>query len=277
MKLHDYEVLNNEVFYRCWHILDYIEAHPDMSPLELIAIKATIMDALVTRKQIDATRQSLDLDIKKCKDRWCIQDNLNYYVYEKYPNVCGIPLGIKDELRKHCIRASYGIPISMFLAKPPSKSNRYCVYDPNNAFSYIFSDVTFYHALYDSPTRNIRITEPRPFVEVPINGELYLIDTLTKRIFKSSWFKEKYNFEEVNSWSLKTANKIQKEGYAYFTETLNELSINMGCCSFLLDIPSPDLAEYKYELNESKKYFPEEWEKYERFEEFKRLERKRDN
>ena len=30
----DYELLTNDVFYRCWPILDYIEAHPDMPPLE---------------------------------------------------------------------------------------------------------------------------------------------------------------------------------------------------------------------------------------------------
>lgn len=43
----DYDILTNEVFYRCWHILDYIAAHPDMPPLERESIEATIMEALV--------------------------------------------------------------------------------------------------------------------------------------------------------------------------------------------------------------------------------------
>lgn len=48
--LFDYELLVNEVFYKCWHILEYIEKHPNMSDLDRQAIKATIMDALVTKK-----------------------------------------------------------------------------------------------------------------------------------------------------------------------------------------------------------------------------------
>ena len=46
----DYEVLVNETFYKCWHILDYIKAHPNMSEPDKEAINATIMDALVTKK-----------------------------------------------------------------------------------------------------------------------------------------------------------------------------------------------------------------------------------
>lgn len=73
----DYDVLVNEIFYKCWHILDYIIEHPEMPDLDKQAIKATIMDALVTRKQIDPERQSLDLD------NFCIVDNIEHYTYEK--------------------------------------------------------------------------------------------------------------------------------------------------------------------------------------------------
>ena len=60
-KLEEYEVLTTETFYKCWHILDWIHAHPNMSKLDKDEIKATIMDALVYRQQIDPSKQSLDL------------------------------------------------------------------------------------------------------------------------------------------------------------------------------------------------------------------------
>ena len=47
--LFEYDVLVNDVFYRCWHILEYIEKHSDIDKLERDAIQATIMDALVFR------------------------------------------------------------------------------------------------------------------------------------------------------------------------------------------------------------------------------------
>lgn len=50
----------------------------------------------------------------------------------------------------------------------------------NTAVSAIFPDATFYH----SPTRNKRKEEESPFVEVDIDGKLYLVDTLTKKSLK---------------------------------------------------------------------------------------------
>lgn len=41
--LFDYEILLNEVFYKCWYILEYIENNLDMSNLDKDAIKAIIM------------------------------------------------------------------------------------------------------------------------------------------------------------------------------------------------------------------------------------------
>lgn len=256
-KLFEYDVLLNETFYKCWHILDYIVEHPEMTDLDKQAIKATIMDALVTRKQIDPERQSLDID------NFCIVDNLKHYAYEKHPNICGIPLWMKDEFRKKCLYITGGIPISMFLAKAPSKTIRYCVYDPNTAVSAIFEDVTFYNAIYDSPTRGIRITDVRPFVEVNINGELYLIDTLTKRILKSSWFKEKYNFEARDQQSI---SKMSKERLKYYKEAVKEhksLAEILPFMMHILEYKVPNQAEMQYEILESKKLFPEEWEKAE--------------
>lgn len=60
--LFEYDVLVNHTFYRSWHILKYIEKHPDMSELDREAIKATIMDALVYDGAIDPDWEYLDLD-----------------------------------------------------------------------------------------------------------------------------------------------------------------------------------------------------------------------
>ena len=62
--LYDYNVLVNDTFYKCWHILEYILNHPNMDDLEKKAIKATIMDSLVYHKLIDKDKSSLDLDNK---------------------------------------------------------------------------------------------------------------------------------------------------------------------------------------------------------------------
>ena len=254
--LFDYEILVNGVFYQCWHILEYIEKHPDMSDLDKEAIEATIMDALVTKKLIDPNTQSLDLA------NLCIVNNQEHYKYQKHPNICGIPLWMKEEFRKKAIHISGGIPISIFLAKPPSKVSRYCVYDPNTAVSSIFKDATFYNALYNSPTRGIRIEEVRPFVEVEIDGELYLVDTLTKRILKSSWFKEKYDFEVKTE---QTISKMDKKRLNYYNESIQDFT-NFGIFTLLLipmldSIDVPNFAEYKYEIEQSKIYFPDEWKK----------------
>lgn len=255
--LFDYDVLVNETFYKCWNILEYIKEHPDMSDLDKEAIKATIMDSLVTRKLIDPEKQSLNLD------NLCIVDNLEYYTYQKHPNICGIPLWMKEEFRKKSLYITGGIPISIFLSKPPSKFNRYCVYDPNTAVSSIFPDATFYNTLYDSPTRGIRIEEVRPFVEVNIDGEDYLVDTLTKRILKSSWFRENYNLE------IKSQQRISKMSYRkkqYYYKDIRDHSTLCDLLPFMLpvlDFNSPEQAEMKYEVEQSKIYFPDEWKKYE--------------
>lgn len=265
--LFDYDVLVNEVFYKCCHILDYIQKHPDISILDKSAIEATIMDALVTKGLIDTKNQSLDLD------NFCIVDNLNYYNYQEHPNICGIHLGIKDEFRKKSLQITGGIPISMFLAKPPSKVTRYCVYDPNIAVSAIFGDATFYNAIYTSPTRGIRLNEVRPFVEVNIDGVDYLVDTLTKRILKSCWFKKTYDFEIKEQHTISKMDKNRLVFYKENISELNNLSFILPFILPLLELNRDEFAEMKYEINMSKIYFKDEWEKYELFQkEMKNLE-----
>ena len=64
MKLSDYEILNEQVFYRGWHILEYINSH-DLTELDIEAIKATIMDALVSNNDIDPMIEFLSFVIHK--------------------------------------------------------------------------------------------------------------------------------------------------------------------------------------------------------------------
>ena len=177
--LYEYEVLVNDTFYRSWHVLEYIEQHPNMSELDKEAVKATIMDALVYAGAIDPDWEYLDLE--NC----CISGDPAGYEYDIHPNVSSIPMWLKEEMRHKCVKISAGIPVAMYVARPASYPGAYCVYDPNTAVSSLFKDFTFYEAKYVSPTRGVKIEKSRPFVEVDINGELYLVDILTKRIFKT--------------------------------------------------------------------------------------------
>ena len=255
ISLYDYKVLCNDVFYRSFHIFEYIETHPDMSDLEKQAIKATIMDALVTRGCIDPARQSLNFE------DYCIEDNLDHYVYEKNPNVCGIPLWMKDEFRKRILVITGGLSIAINLARPASEYGHYCVYDPNTAVSAIFDDATFYQVFYKSPTRGVRIESPRPFVEVNIWGEDYLVDVLTKRIFKSSFFRQTYGWDEVSkvrkseysSEALLGYNEAVAEGRVCDLATWLDFSFSF------LDSADPRNAELIYERERSKEFFPEAW------------------
>lgn len=254
--LFSYDLLVNEVFYKCWHILEWIEAHPDMSQLDKEAIEATIMDALVYKKLIDPTKQSLDLK------NMCIVNNLEHYNYEKHPNISGIPLWMKEKFRQKCIVQTGGIPISMFLSRPPTKVGRYCVYDPNTAVSAIFDDATFYDVIYKSPTRGVKLEEPRPFVEIEIDNELYLVDVLTKRILKSSWFKENYGFEIKREQKISEMNFRAKR---YYKNQIKENNMLGEILFFIEQIPlqTKEFSEYQFEIEQSKKNFKEEWEKYE--------------
>ena len=217
------------------------------------------MTFLLYKKEINPDNSSLDFE------NLCIVDSLEYYTYEKHPNICGIPLWMKEEFRKKSLVISGGVPISIFLAKPPSKFTRYCVYDPNTAVSSIFDDATFYDCYYNSPTRKgIRIDEVRSFVEVKINDELYLVDTLTKRILKSSWFKEKYNFEVKSQNTVSKMNKEKLDYYKKHIEKHKGLEHYLFMTyPFIEPLNAKELDETKYEIEQSKKYFSECWKKYE--------------
>lgn len=252
----DYDFLMHEVFYKCWHILEYIEKHPNMSELDKEAIRATIMDALVYKGLIDPEKESLDLE------NMCIREDLMHYRYEKHPNVCGIPQWMKERFRKKLLYITAGMPISVFLAKPPSNIIQFCVYDPNTAVSSIFPDATFYNVFYTSPTRGVRIESKRPFVEVEIDGELYLVDTITKRIFKSSYFKETYGFDVVEEVHV---SELEGEKAEIYKEHTQEMNTYADMIPFIeMTIPgisnSSDQAEMVYEYEKSKENFPDDFE-----------------
>ena len=263
--LYDYEVLVNDTFYRSWHVLEYLENHPNMSDLDREAISATIMDALVYAGAINPDCEYLDLT--KC----CISGDPAGYKYELHPNVSSIPMWLKEEMRHKCVTISAGIPVAMYVARPASYPGAYCVYDPNTAVSSLFKDFTFYSVKYNSPTRSVRLNETRPFVEVDLNGELYLVDILTKRVFKSSWFKETYDMEIVDSNSPSQFNKEQREIYKEHTRENVDIATYLCMTEMLRSmIPkTPKDAEFDYERDQAKKNYPKEWERYRLLEEEK--------
>ena len=257
--LFDYPLLVNEVFYRGSHILSWIEEHNEASTLDKQALQAPIMDALVYKNLIDPEKESLDLE------HLCIHENLDHYTYEKYPNVVGIPLWMKEEFRRVRLKVSDGIPLSIYLARPTMKNKtaRYCIYDMNTAVSALFETATFYDVFYISPTRGIKIEEQRPFVEVDLGeGVLYLVDTLTKRIFKNSFFREKYGFEILSMDKIKEYQGLKKEMYEDFVTPKTEFYYLIPFLNMMANSKMESNAEFCYELEKSKEYFPEEWEKY---------------
>ena len=259
-KLIDFEIITNETFYKGWHILEYIEKR-ELTSLDIEAIKATIMDSLVYKGLINPEEEYLNLE------ELTITTNPSDYHYTKTPNVSGIPQHIKEQLRHISIKQSAGLPVMLFIAKPPSKIG-YCVYDPNYSVSSIFDNVNFLEVIYDSPTRpGVRLTETRPFIEVEINGEMYLVDTITNRIFKSSWFKETYNMDIKDSLSKKDFNRKQKARYKEMTAPEYNLANSMFVYDMLLSLPSEDLAETKYEAEQAKKNYPAQAEEARRLEE----------
>lgn len=263
--LFDFDFLVNEVFYRSWPILTYIEKHPILSELDTEAIQATIMDALVYKKLINPEKEFLSL--KKLS----ITNNPDDYHYNPTPNVCGIPISMKEKFRTKMVYSSGGgIPISLTVSKPAGKVARYCVYDVNISISAVFDDFTFYNAKYLSPTRNIYLEESRPFIEVKYHNELYLIDALTKRIFKTTFFKEKYHLKIEFTGDIKKYTPKEKEAYEEYTRECNNLPIAFISFNLLSSIDSMELAEMKYEINKAKEMYPDDWNQYLKLEEDRR-------
>lgn len=257
--LYDYDVLVYEVFHRCWHILEYIEKHPNMDELEKEVISNTIMDALVYRGLIDKDEETLDLV------NLCIRKSKEYFKYQEKPNATGIPLWLKERLRTKKLKLTAGMPVSMFLAKPPGGTH-YCLYDICDAISTIFSDFTNINTIYDSPTRKgIRLTEDRPFLEVNLEGEHYLIDVLLKRMYKKSFFAKNFNMEITFSKSNKA---FDKKAQKYYNEEIALENDNFATALFCIKNiienyrDSEDMAEMYYELELSKKNEPNAWQEY---------------
>lgn len=249
----------NEVFYRSCHVLSWIDKHQKMSEIDKQAISATIMDALVYKGLIKPEEEFLNLD------ELCITDNVNDYHYEKHPFVCSIPQCLKEEFRSKALVITAGILVSIFLSKPPSDVLRYCVFDPNIAVSSFFDNFSFLIADYDSPTRSGVRAVDRPFVEVKIDGVLYLVDILTKRIFRTDKFSELFNLK-VKKCSSK--NDFSKEKTKFYNEQTEKkldlaiyLALNLPIVETLKNVD--EFAEMNYEIEKSKEYFSEEWEKAE--------------
>lgn len=252
--LTEYEILNT-VFYRGIPVLKYIANNPTMSELDREAIQSTIMNALVYKKCIDETKEFLNFEAL------AITNNEEDYHYEEYPFVTGYPLWLKEEMRKHVIRWSGSIPVSVHAARPSGRVT-YCIYDANTVLSIFFDDFAFIEANYDSPTRTGVRVERRPFLEVKMGEKMYLVDALTKRFFEEEEFNRRYQLEVTYRIKNKDFNAEQKARYQEQTEETD------GYGSFLaFTIPmletfksSPKFEEYLYEVEESKKYFPEAWE-----------------
>lgn len=257
LDLMDSDVLVHETFYRGYPIFKWIEKHPDMDELDKEAIKATIMDALVHHDIINAKEDRLDLK------HLCIvkSQSEDYYAYQEHPFVCGIPMWMKEEYRKLCIVASKHIPISLFLTDVGEQSR--CIYDMNLSACFPFSNFTLCEVAYDSPTRKgIRVGK-RQFPKININEEDYFVDVLTRRIFLVSEFMKRYHatlLEETTKEDL-----IKRDQLLYEQETTMETRFDFYIISkkIIQPINSTDdrFSENYYELEKSKKYFPQEWEK----------------
>ena len=244
-KIEDYALIRDELFYRGCHILDYIKAKSPLSSLDREAICATIMSALVERKLIDPKRDFFDFATLS------ITNDESDYHYDEHPFVQGFPLWMKEEFRKHILKITGSIPMSLSLNFPHGVSR--CIYDMNTTVSYLFPEFTFYIANYDSPTREGVRAQERPFLEVEIGGVSYLVDTLTKRLFKSEEFKKRYNFEVIDAISKSEFDKERKQLYKEQTQVVTNLHgfasyINLS--KMFLSALEGDiyLAEYMYEF-----------------------------
>lgn len=258
-KLKDFPILNESVFYKGWHILEYIEVHKELSELDKEAIKATIMDALVYSKEINPSLEYLDFD------NLCItEEKDNAYSYEKYPNICGIPLWMKEMFRTKSIYITGGLPVSIFLSIP-TKSR--CIYDMNTSVSAFFDDFTFYTVNYKSPTRPGEIALDRPFIEINIEGISYLIDNITRRIIRRDFFEKNYGFDI--QYVTKKEDIIGDKKVIYDEHISRYINISPYLsCYYCFDAnfrKKREAAEHDYEIEESKKYFPEAWKEYDSY------------
>jgi hypothetical protein len=243
-----YSILKTSVFYKGWHILEYLNTH-ELSLLDQEAIKATIMDALVTSGDIDYRLEYLDLK------HMCILEDSSYYAYQKYPNICGIPLWMKELFRHKSLYITGGLPVSVFLSIP-SKSR--CIYDMNTAVSACFEHCNFYQVNYKSPTRIGEVALDRPFVEVEIDGVFYLVDTITRRMIRRDFFEKNYGFDIMSQFKKEELWGKRREIYDQQVEEKLDMSSYLYMYYLFEDNfrNSRDVAEHEFEIEESKKNFP---------------------
>lgn len=228
-----------------------------MDESEKEVISNTIMDALVYKGLIKKYEETLDLD------NLCIRKSRDYFKYQEKPNVTGITLWLKEKLRTKKLVITAGMPITMFLAKPAGTAH-FCLYDVCHAISTVFDDFSLINALYDSPTRNgVRLEEDRPFLEVNLYGEPYLIDVLLKRMYKKSFFAKNFNIEITFT---KSKENFDEQDTTYFNEIVAKESDNFGNTLFTLRNflslieDSRSTAEMFYEIEQSKKNEPKAWQ-----------------
>lgn len=259
LKLSNIPLIKEELFYRGYHVLEYIKLHPNMDQLDKEALSNTILEALVSTKIIDPQKQSLNLD------DLCIEDNTKHLRYQHQPFVTSIPFKLKEIYRNICIKQSGGIPSSVALAKPASNVH-YCIYDTNTIFSTIFKDFAFLECDYDSPTRKGVRAKDRPFIMIDYYGTTYLVDTLTKRMFKKDEFTSRYNMVIKNSIKKSEFNKEQKELYKEQTEPNNNIPFFINISSPLIDSMknNPSSAEYIYEYEKLKEIYAKDYEESQR-------------
>ena len=253
LKLKTIPLIKNDVFYRGYHVLDYIKLHPNMDELDKEALINTILDSLVSKEIINPNKQSLNID------NLCIEDNLDYYKYQEQPFVTSIPITLKELYRNICIQISGGIPSSLALAKPASQVH-FCIYDMNTIFSSIFDDFSFLVCDYDSPTRKGSIAIDRPFIMINYHNESYLVDTLTKRMFKAKEFIKRYNMVIKNEIKKSNFNKEQQQLYKEQTSSSNNITFLITFVSPMIDNMknNPNMAEYVYEYEKVLEIYKED-------------------
>lgn len=88
------------------------------------------------------------------------------------------------------------------------------------------------------------------------------MDTLTKRIFKNSFFREKYGFEILSMDKIKEYQGLKKEMYEDFVTPKTQFFHLIPFLNMMTNAKMEGNEEFCYELEKSKEYFPEEWEKY---------------
>lgn len=272
-KLEEFELLKKDVFYRGYHILEWIKLHPKMTELQKEIISASIIQALISKEEIDKT-DLLDLNNLAIVNSVVNKEDL--YRYQEHPFVQGFPLWMKEELRhKACCQTGHS-PASVFLSMPEGPSR--CVYDMNLAISLLFDDFTLYLVDYNSPTRIGKRAIDRPFIEIEIDGVLYLADTLLKCLYRSDMFKEKYGFDIKDKNAFHDFSKAQLKMYAKNTAmNLHGYADYLLLCDTMFETMKerPEIQEQRYEIDKSLEIFPEVLEEkkilQKRYEEFSSL------